>query len=296
LPAINQTDTCSPSSSSISEGKHLDTERYDEAPRWLRASAVGCQIDQCATDSREDLGNVGLGLSQLGEPERATPEFSASRGPGGEVAPQRWIASAVCTMPAWRVSASQLEGSRGDYQQSLDLAQSVRSPDDILSTENDLAFSCLSAVEFKTGEEKCDAALQVAAKMGDKSARTSLCFVQWRDCLSKIRERKTAKDLLTNLGTSQDCLLFAALEGGGRGFSQALRRRGGIWRRRMRGSGNLSRPLRNSGRHSQMTSRSFHSLPMQARFMATMPSILWTMAGRIEALKTDRPGPGANIA
>jgi CHAT domain-containing protein/Tfp pilus assembly protein PilF len=179
-------------------GIALQKERYDEALDWSRTSAEVARSINAQLILEKDLGNVGWAYFQLGEPERALANFQ-----------QAEVQAAKCgaTMDRIRRLANaglaqyQLHNwkeAEAYYQQALELAQSVRSPDDILGTETELAFLLLERGELKLAKEKCDAALRIASKMGDRSAQDDPMFVQ--ALLSvKAGDRKTAKDLLTNL-------------------------------------------------------------------------------------------------
>ena len=176
----------------------LERERYDEVLDWSRASAEVARSIDARLILEKDLGNVGRAYLELGEPERALANFQ-----------QAAVEAAKCAAKMDRMRSLHNAGLAQDqlhkwkdaeayYQQSLDLSQSVRSPDDILWAETDLAFLLLERGEFKLAREKCDAALQVASQMGDKSALDEPLFVQ--ALLSvKAGDRKTAEDLLTNL-------------------------------------------------------------------------------------------------
>ncbi|MGB8537268.1 MAG: CHAT domain-containing tetratricopeptide repeat protein [Acidobacteriaceae bacterium] len=179
-------------------GIALRRERYDEALDWSRASAEVARSINAQLILEKDLGNVGWAYFKLGEPERALTNFQQA-----EVQAEKCGAKMDRLRRLHNAGLAQYQlhnwkEAEAYYQQALDLAQSVQSPDDILDTETDLAFLLLERGEFKLVKEKCDAALEIAAKMGDKSDREEPMFVQALLAV-KVGDRKTAEDLLTNL-------------------------------------------------------------------------------------------------
>jgi CHAT domain-containing protein/tetratricopeptide (TPR) repeat protein len=179
-------------------GTALRMERYDEALDWSRESAdVASSID-AQLILEKDLGNVGWAYLKLGDPERALMNFEQA-----EVQASKCAATMDRIRRLDNAALAQYQLHHGNeaadyYQQALDLAQSVQSPDDVLDTNTDLALLLLQRGELKKAREKADAALLVASNMGDKSARNDPLFVQ--ALLSeKSGDRKTAADLLTNL-------------------------------------------------------------------------------------------------
>jgi CHAT domain-containing protein len=179
-------------------GIALRKERYDEALDWSRASAEVARSINAQLILGKDLENVGWAYYKLGDPERALTNFQQAEVQAAKSAATMNRIRLLHTAGLAQYQLHNWKEAEASYQQALDLAQSVQSPDDILDTNTDLAFLLLERGELKLAKEKCDAALQIASKMGDKSDRDEPMFVQ--ALLSvKAGDRKTAKDLLTNL-------------------------------------------------------------------------------------------------
>ena len=179
-------------------GTALFRERYDEALDWSRESAEVARSIHAQLILEKDLGNVGWAYFKLGEPERALTNFQQAEVQAARCAAKtdrlRWIYTAG-------LAQYQLHNGReaeAYYRRALDLAQSVESLDDIVGTETDLAFLLLERGEFKRAKEKCDAALKVASKMADRSARDEPMYVQALLC-AKAGDRRAAKVLLAKL-------------------------------------------------------------------------------------------------
>ena len=176
----------------------LQKERYDEALDWSRDSAEVARSINAELILEKDLANAGWAYYKLGDPERALTNFQ-----------QAEVQAARCGATMDRIRRLHNAGlaqyqlhnrkeAEAYYQRALDLAQSVQSLDDILDTNTDLAFLLLESGELKLAKEKCDAALRIAAKMGDKSDLDEPMFVQALLAV-KAGNRKTADDLLTKL-------------------------------------------------------------------------------------------------
>ena len=186
----------------------LERERYDEALDWFRDSAQVARSINAQLILEKDLGNVGWAYFKLGDPERALTNFQQAEVQAAKCAANMDRIRFMYTAGLAQYQLHNWKEAEAYYRQALDLAQSVQSLDDMLGTDTDLAFLLLERGELKLAKEKCDAALQVASKMGDKSVRDEPMFVQ--ALLSvKAGDRKTAKDLLTNL--EQDTTGFPSL-------------------------------------------------------------------------------------
>jgi CHAT domain-containing protein/Tfp pilus assembly protein PilF len=179
-------------------GTALRRERYDEALDWSRESAQVARSINAQLILEKDLGNVGWAYYKLGDFERALTNFQ-----------QAEVEAAKCAAPMDRFRFLHTAGlaqyqlhhwkeAEDYYKQSLELAQSVQSPEDILDTNTDLAFLLLERGELGSAKQKCDTALRVASKLTDKSDRDEPMFVQ--ALLSvKTGDLKSAQNILANL-------------------------------------------------------------------------------------------------
>ena len=176
----------------------LERERYDEALDWFRDSAQVARSIHAQLILEKDLGNVGWAYFKLGDPERALANFQQAEVQAAKCAATIDRIRFLYTAGLAQYQLHNRKEAEAYYRQALDLAQSIQSLDDILGTETNLAILLLERGELKLAKEKCDAALQIAAKMGDKSAQDDPMFVLAL-LSAKTGDRKTAEDLLTNL-------------------------------------------------------------------------------------------------
>jgi len=184
---------------------------FDEALDWSDA-AQRISVEHGFPDlAQAAQGNMGWAYYKLGDPEKAEAMFTDARRQAeklGDIADQiKWITDAAYI----DLDAGKLTDAERSYRQSLDLAQKVKSREDIFNALQALAFVSEQTGKLDDAKRYADQALAMAQE--DKNGRDQVYprLVQGRLAV-RARDNTSAENTFREVAQSPDCPVFLKWE------------------------------------------------------------------------------------
>jgi CHAT domain-containing protein len=156
----------------------LKLEHYDEAVGLLNDAAESARPLQARWFIQAALGNMGVAYSALGDFEKALSNFEQAETEARQI-------GATSTQVDWLWSAGSayynlgnLEAAAKCYQEALQGAVAIHSPQEIAGVHTQLAFLLYQERQFDAAKAHSEEAIRAARIAGDKAGELDPLFLQ----------------------------------------------------------------------------------------------------------------------